>query len=106
MEGNDLPLQYLGQVLERGLQAAFHFPVLEDGAKHIAGLASMDLTIMKFVLALFASVPFGALNRALPWASLRHLWASVGGIFLMYFIFGTRAVRAECVVNCVQHLSR
>jgi hypothetical protein len=93
MEGFDFPLSFLGEVVENALHTVFHFPVLHDGAKHVAGIAGMDLVVIKFVLALFASVPLGALNRLFPTESLRHVWASVMGVFLMHFIFGARTVR-------------
>lgn len=48
----------------------------------------MELTIIKYTVAMFLVYPFSILLRLLPDKNLKHLMSTVGGIVLMQWIFG------------------
>ena len=62
-------------------------------------MTGMDIVSIKFTLALFLAFPHAAANRFLPTATLRHVWAIVGGVLLCQFVFGPRWVHPFAIAT-------
>jgi len=65
-----------------------NLPVLDNAIQPLADSLGMQLTIIKYLLGLFAVYPFSAVLYHLPNKNAKHFFSMIVGLFLVQWIFG------------------
>lgn len=72
---------------------------LEDAVAGAAKALALDVTLLKFAVALYGSVALSAVNGLLPSPAARHAYAVAAGLLLYQFVFGAAYAHALAVAG-------